>query len=351
MSEWKSAWRIIHALKDPRAPMAMALLRFHQHFEKTVAPLSVYLKPLQPDSFTFISHLKIVGTCLVDSTELLHLPVLVKNLGILEIIEPSDDSLPFPRLSDRLVRAWSLHDDPFPMLKVLRIHMNTKGSLTQDCLQYVTQFPALAMFEVLGASMEKYSAERLAKEYGWIYAKRTAAYSGHVAVGDTYYPEGISLHTYRSWLRLTKNIASKSVSTSDAGNQGYEIYSQLEQPVLTTLQSNFAPGDTHPRSGPFVSLTLGQGRQITGSDPFVNTLFFWRYWDHTMELDSRFSPAKNAIARPIPSGSTTRAKPHKDEQVGKTKRKASEPSGLALRPRKKAKIGSVGEALSLFQGK
>ena len=329
--------------------MTLGLLHFHQHFEKIVAPLSVYLKPLQCDSFTFISHLKIAGTCLLDSTELMQLPVIVKNLGVLEIIEPSDDSLPFPRLSDRLVKAWSLHEDPFPKLRVLRIHTN--GSLTRDCLQYVTRFPAVAMFEVLGASMDKYSAERLAKDYGWIYAKWSAAHSGHVASGNTSSPEGAGLDSHRSWLDLTRKIGSKSMSTyADPGIQGYETYTQLEQPVLTTLQGNLALGDTHSPSSPFVSLTLGRGRQTTGADPLVNSLFFWRYWDHSCPdgLGSQFSPAENAVIRPTPSGPTTKAKPREEKR--KSKRNASAPGGPVLRPWKKLRFGSVGEALSLLQG-
>lgn len=353
LSNWKSAWRIIQAIKDPHASMTTALLRFHQHFEETVAPLSVYLRPLQFNKLAFVSHLKIAGTCMINSTELTHLPVLVKNLGVLEIIEPSDDSFPFPRLSDRLVKAWSLHDNPFPNLKVLRIHTN--GSLTQECLQYVTKFPALAMFEILGTSMDNHTAERFAKEHGWIFARWTAAYSARVAVGNTYHPEGMSLHTYKSWLRLTEKVASKSVSTTyaDAGVQGYETYTQLEQPVLTTLEGNFALDDTHPPCGPFVSLTLGRGKHVTGADPFAKTLFFWRYWEYSSPdgPESRFSPAENAIVRPTPRRTATKARPRgEEEEMGDNQRIGLRSGGLILQPRKKLRYGSVAEALSLLQG-
>lgn len=371
LSDWKSAWLIIQALEDPDAPISLVLRRFHQHFKQTVAPLSAYLKPLQSGSFAFISHLKFAGTCMIGSSELLHLPTLANNLGILEIIEPSVSSLPFPRLSDRLVKAWSLHEDPFPRLKVLRVH--TDGSLSQDCLQYVTQFPALAMFELLGARMDRYSTRRLAREHGWIYVRSSAARSGTRVAGDTYFPEDTDPQTCESWLRLTQatGTSARANADTDIGAHGYEIYTQLEQqPVPTALQGTTnpthvdtpLPPSSSSSSSPFVSLTLGQDRQTTtgADDPSANTLFFWRYWDRSGPdgLESHFSPAgEDAVVRPIPGGPppmTKKAKPRGEvEGLGKidNKRKAPGPAGSTLRPRKKLRIGSVGEALSLFQGR
>lgn len=338
--------------------MALALQRFHQHFEKTVAPLSVYLKPLQSDSFAFISHLKIAGTCLAGSAELMQLPVLVKNLGVLEILEPSDSTLPFPQLSDRLVKGWSLHEDPFPKLKVLRIH--THDALSLQCLQYVTKFPALAMFEILIASMDLYStvyAKQLARDYGWIYAKGSGSEHCHAGSGSANSQEGTSLENYQSWLGLARNISSKFWSTyADAGAQGYETYTVLEQPVLAALQEDFALGDTHLPSSPFVSLTLGRGVEtiysISSRSLIAGTMFFWRYWDHSSPdgLVSQFAPAENAVIKPTPRKPTTKAKPREEEEAGGDKRKASKPGGPIMRPRKKFRVSSVGEALSLFQG-
>ncbi|ROW00183.1 hypothetical protein VSDG_03502 [Cytospora chrysosperma] len=358
LSAWKGAWKIIQELKDPQAPMALALQRFHQHFQETTAPLSAYLKPLQSDSFAFISHLKIAGACQADSTELMQLPALVKNLGVLEIREPDDNSLPFPRLSDRLVRGWSLHEDPFPWLRVLKIY--THDALTLECLQYVTRFPALAMFELHIAAIDLYSskirAKGLAKDYGWIYARWSDPYGS----GSAYPPAGASIGDRQSWLGLARRIGSKSRASTadtylDAGAQGYEAYAQLEQPVLTALRRE---GLVAP--SPFVSLTLGRDSKAIGllsPGPEVpGTMFFWRYWDHGGPdgPTPRFAPAANAVIRPTPAlgKPTTEVKPGEEEETGRRdKRRAlSRPGGPIMRPRKKLRGGSVGEALSQFQG-
>lgn len=370
LSAWKGAWKIIQELKDPQAPMALALQRFHQHFEKTVAPLSFYLKPLQTDSFAFISHLKIAGACQVESAELMQLPALVKNLGVLEILEPDDGTLPFPWLSDRLVKGWSLHEDPFPRLRVLRIH--TYKALTLECLQYVTRFPALAMFELHIAAIAYYislPAKRLAEEYGWIHERWSRpddCYTGSGNGSGSGYPQdGASIRDRFSWLGLIKRISSKSRATTadadpDAGAQGYKAYVQLEQPVLAALRrENLARNGARlvPPS-PFVSLTLGCDIRTIGYrdfDPISRgTMFFLRYWDHDGPdgPTPRFAPAANATIRPTPTlgKPTTEVKPGEEETGRRDKRALSRPGDPIMRPRKKLRGGSVGEALSQFQG-
>jgi hypothetical protein len=267
----------------------------------------------------------------------MQLPALVKNLGLLEILEPSDSSLPFPQLSDRLVKGWSLHEDSFPRLRVLRIH--THDALTLECLQYVTRFPALAMFEVHIASRDTYSAtqaKRLAGEYGWIYARWSEAYGCHTGSGSgsAYPPEAASIGDRQSWLGLTKRIGSKSRATTadadaDAGVQGYEAYAQLEQPVLTALRREdlALDGARLVPPSPFVSLTLGRDSKAIGylnPDPIVpGTMFFWRYWDYGGPDGPapRFAPAANAIIRPTPAPRkpSTEVKPGEEEETSITR--------------------------------
>ncbi|KUI58257.1 hypothetical protein VP1G_05540 [Cytospora mali] len=346
LSAWKSAWRIIQELKDPDAPMTLSLQRFHQHFEAPTADLPIFLKPLQSGSFAFISHLKIAGSCLITSTELIWLPRLVKNLGVLEIIQPTDSFLPFPRPSDRMIKAWTLQNDPFPMLKVLRIH--TKCTLTEKCLEYVTKLRALAMFEVIGAVHDWQNAENLAEDHGWIFCQWRDASRCQIGRGQAYSRDGASTTRHLSWNGLAKRIGAKSrVTHVDAGVQGYETYTQLEQPVLTALQGDFALDDTHMPSMPFVSLTLGQNKQMIGA-AYSATLtkdifYFWRYWEHGnpgASAGAQFAPAQNATRMPIPTRTTDTAAERTEPSLG----------SLILRPRKRARVGSIGEALSMLQG-
>lgn len=80
------------------------LENFQQRISVPTADLVVYLKPLAPKNelFTFITQICIAGACQIKSTELLLLTGL-RNLGVLELIEPEDPEKPFPRISDRLV--------------------------------------------------------------------------------------------------------------------------------------------------------------------------------------------------------------------------------------------------------
>lgn len=100
-------------------------------------------------SFDFIAHLTISRGATFQVTELLRLSSM-QNLGVLEIIQPSDaeEAADFPRVSDRVVRAWSETPDPFPSLRVLRIWGN--DFTTSKSLEYVTNFPALAVYDVAG---------------------------------------------------------------------------------------------------------------------------------------------------------------------------------------------------------
>ncbi|KAK7745910.1 hypothetical protein SLS53_002629 [Cytospora paraplurivora] len=328
--------------------MTLALQRFHQQFEVPTAPLSVYLNPIQSGNFTFISHLKISGSCLVKETELLQLPNLVKNIGVLEIIEPSSSDIIFPQLSNRIIKAWSQQEDPFPKLKVLKIH--TRGYVTEVCLQYVTRFPALVLFDILGVRDDWQQAYSLADDYGWIYTTWSDASRRKTGSGRAYNPPGARPTCRMSWLGLTKRIGTKSRWTyADAGMAGYETYTQLEQPVLAALQGDFALDDAHIPSLPFVSLTLGPDRQTIGatsSTPsYKETMFFWRYWQcGTSEPpQARFAPFENAVRMPHPR---LRVETRLDEEKGKQ----GSPSGTCMRPRKKLRVGSVGDVLSQLQG-
>ncbi|CAK7230345.1 hypothetical protein SBRCBS47491_007553 [Sporothrix bragantina] len=143
-----------------------------------------------PLPYEFIAHVRITARLHADFgvPELMKLATL-PHLGILEIIEHApvrspfydsldtdgDDTLDANQVSDRLIKGWSLtHPGPFPALRVLRLWGCGQDMLTQACLQYATEFPQLAHFEV--SVVESLSRPGAANT--WSRAKRTAATLG-----------------------------------------------------------------------------------------------------------------------------------------------------------------------------
>lgn len=101
-------------------------------------------------SFAFITHLRLRAGLIAIEHSLLSLAQM-KNLGVLEILQPvsSLEQLSgFPRISDRTIREWALGDQPFPLLRILRI-WGSHFTSTQS-LQYLDKFPALAVYDVAG---------------------------------------------------------------------------------------------------------------------------------------------------------------------------------------------------------
>lgn len=138
----------------------------------TTGPLATYINPLKSSSFEFIVHLTITGHHpSIDTHQLLALTEL-KNLGVLEIFEPlpsPDGTDSFPRVSDATVRAWSEEPDPFPALRVMRIWGN--DFTTSRSLQYLSKFPALAIYDVAGLERDWKNPPRVpgwtSKERNW----------------------------------------------------------------------------------------------------------------------------------------------------------------------------------------
>ncbi|KKY33772.1 putative cbs domain-containing protein [Diaporthe ampelina] len=175
-----STWKTLQELRRAGqldTKKKLALHQFVHHVKEPTADLPVYLTPLQSRNFAFISHLRLAGSCLIKAEELLYLPQWSKNLGVLELMEPSDCEAPFPRLSDRLFKAWSLSDDPFPKLK--GIGLSTHSSITEQSLQYLTQFPALIMLDITAAKQDWTQPDSLANAFGWIYCNWAEAPRWH----------------------------------------------------------------------------------------------------------------------------------------------------------------------------
>ncbi|KAI0157087.1 hypothetical protein GGR52DRAFT_189462 [Hypoxylon sp. FL1284] len=129
--------------------MPVSIYRSHYDINRPNGPLSLYMNPLTSSSFDFIVHLTLTGPDLpFDTHQLLSLTQL-KNLGVLEILQPElPGSATFPRVSDAVIRQWSQEPDPFPVLRVMRIWGD--DFTTTRSLQYLSRFPALAVYDVAG---------------------------------------------------------------------------------------------------------------------------------------------------------------------------------------------------------
>ncbi|KAL2880874.1 hypothetical protein SGCOL_003901 [Colletotrichum sp. CLE4] len=168
---WKVFSKFLLAEDDEKT---LGLYRYRQHICQPSAPsLRHYLKPLESPNVDFVTHLTITGSCSFGENELLALAKL-KNLAILEIIEPASSAsaydehqqhASFPKVDDRLVRSWSEMDDPFPLLRVLRLWGDE--SVTTRSLQYVSKFPSLALYDVNASRSDWRDAWAAAEENCW----------------------------------------------------------------------------------------------------------------------------------------------------------------------------------------
>ncbi|KAK2015387.1 hypothetical protein LZ32DRAFT_526675 [Colletotrichum eremochloae] len=159
---WKVFSKFLLAEDDEKT---LGLYRYRQHICQPSENLSHYLRPLESLAVDFVTHLNITGFCSFAENELLALARL-KNLAILEIIQPADELRTiFPKVDDRLVRGWSEIDDPFPLLRILRLWGDE--SVTKKSLQYVSRFPSLALYDVNASRNDWKGAADMALSEGW----------------------------------------------------------------------------------------------------------------------------------------------------------------------------------------
>jgi len=130
------------------------------------------LAPAVSLSFDFITHLIIKDTCGLSAREFLCISDM-KNLGLLRISEPRSDqeyvnnSLGSVerRITDRVIRAWSEKDDPFPVLRILQFYSCTE--ITPESMRYWSRFPALAVVTVRGLRKVWDCIEEGSVVHGW----------------------------------------------------------------------------------------------------------------------------------------------------------------------------------------
>ncbi|KAF9770002.1 hypothetical protein IL306_012511 [Fusarium sp. DS 682] len=148
---------------DDEDDRTLGLYRFRKHICHPGSDLTRYTQPLTAPPTDFITHIVIAGGCTFNTHDLLCLADM-PNLGALEIIQPADRNL-FPHISDRLVRGWSEKPDPFPLLRILRIWGDETTS--QASFQWVSKFPSLALYDVIGARDAWHARKATAQEHGW----------------------------------------------------------------------------------------------------------------------------------------------------------------------------------------
>ncbi|KAI0597109.1 hypothetical protein F4775DRAFT_561563 [Biscogniauxia sp. FL1348] len=146
---WKLCTKYI--LNDDPAARTWPLKLFKHAFEiaQPMEPLAQYINPLLSTSFEFIVHLTLTGRTSFGTHELLSLSQL-RNLGVLEIMQPEDDTnaATFPRITDSVIREWASQTNPFPVLRIMRIWGD--DFTTEKSLRYMSKFPALVLYDVAG---------------------------------------------------------------------------------------------------------------------------------------------------------------------------------------------------------
>lgn len=131
---------------------SQVLRHYRNAIQIPLQELSVYLKPLQRSApFEFITQIRIAGSCTFSQQELMVLPTM-QNLDVLELVDlsRSESSLapPVPMITNDLLEAWSLMDNPFPNLLVLKVW--STGLFTYESLTSVACFPKLLLFRIQG---------------------------------------------------------------------------------------------------------------------------------------------------------------------------------------------------------
>ncbi|KAG5748867.1 hypothetical protein H9Q69_006987 [Fusarium xylarioides] len=158
------AWKYLSKLlMEEGDEKNLGLYRFRQHICHPGNNLTRYTQPLTTPPSDFITHIVIAGGCTFNTHDLLGLADM-PNLGVLEIIQPTERTA-FPNISDRLVRGWSEKLDPFPLLRVLRIWGDETTS--KSSLRWVSKFPSLALYDVIGARDAWDASKVAAQEHGW----------------------------------------------------------------------------------------------------------------------------------------------------------------------------------------
>ncbi|KAM0127399.1 hypothetical protein ACHAP3_008798 [Botrytis cinerea] len=166
-----NTWKAFSKVLDRQEGAILNQFRYSGSVEEPVPSLSVYTKPLKSVTFDFLVHLSI--TTAFSTSNMVELSTL-SNLVALEISNPKhgkhvrtagkqfDTSF-----GDRVIKTWGEVAATGKGFKVLRIlKLRNFLEITNNCFQYLNDFPALAVFDVVDCGfngLAQLSAEKL----GW----------------------------------------------------------------------------------------------------------------------------------------------------------------------------------------
>ncbi|KAI0474995.1 hypothetical protein GGR56DRAFT_490425 [Xylariaceae sp. FL0804] len=175
LHEWKLCSRYLFG-EDLQAD----IMRHTGEIVVPEAPLSHYTKPITSASFAFIAHLQLMAGAIFNTHELLSLTQL-RNLGVLEIIQPQEDEWKekFPRVTDSVIREWASQREPFPVLRILKVWGN--DFTTPKSVRYLSSFPALKVYDVAGreddwAETGSGNPAKTGRELGWQFNRITLSH-------------------------------------------------------------------------------------------------------------------------------------------------------------------------------
>ncbi|TGO59130.1 hypothetical protein BOTNAR_0168g00040 [Botryotinia narcissicola] len=166
-----NTWKAFSKALDRQEGAILNQFRYSGFVAEPVPSLSVYTKPLKSTTFDFLAHLSI--TTAFGTSNMVELSTFV-NLVALEISNPKQDNRGRTAdkqfdtsFGDRVVKTWSEVAAKGKGFKVLRIlKLRNFLEITNNCFQYLNDFPALAVFDVMDCDfngLAQLSVEKL----GW----------------------------------------------------------------------------------------------------------------------------------------------------------------------------------------
>lgn len=161
------SWKVLSKALHKEEDVTFGMLHYSKTIKSPKSPLQVYTKPLISKTFDFITSLSINVNCpVVDLVQL----AKISNLGILEIINPDPWGETPSGVGDIVLRAWSREAGEISAFSVLRIlRLWNHEDLTENSLQHIRSFPALALFDVRNCGISNHDKMVLeAEKLGWV---------------------------------------------------------------------------------------------------------------------------------------------------------------------------------------
>lgn len=275
----------------------LGLYRFRQHICRPTEELQRYTQPMSSLATDFITHLVIAGGCEFSTSELLRLAE-VRNLGVLELIQPADEVCAvFSKVDDRLIRGWTAVEDPFPLLRVLRIWGD--HGVTQKSLRLVSEFPSLVLYDILGSRDGWSRTLEQAGEQGWELAQPASGLEDSLLRYLMMFAPLEDMHNVN--LRdLARGVDSDLVSLCSDSRCAVKFVPVEQAPPLLDYLTDAAKVDAPVWDPDAVSRAAGSCHEIA-----FESWAFWLYSfigqiGHDRDLERRgVRPDRQAVAGPF----------------------------------------------------